>query len=216
MQSLQEVQYNLTEITRYLIPGLNFILILILFPALFFKTKLSDNNILVLLLFSLAVGFLLDCIKFYKYIPFYRKTHKTIKQNFKSELTEFKNIFALQKIDVDDLQDTLMLVASPEHSSKILWGLSRFVLLLNTAVIFFMGFILWFMFFIYFYIYRHNDYILIDIFTVKFWIVSFIISVIYLIFYRLFAIEGLKEIALTNKKILFLLHLYKYKIKELF
>jgi hypothetical protein len=69
---------NFTDFVRYSLTGLNFILFVILLPAIYFapgliKDLVSETSVLTILLFSIAIGFLMDMLKVYQFAPKYSR-----------------------------------------------------------------------------------------------------------------------------------------------
>ncbi len=84
---------NFTDFVRYSLAGLNFILFVLLLPAIYFvpgslKDLVSETSVLTILLFSLAIGYLMDMLKIYQFIPKFNKN----KIAFRKQIAEALDI----------------------------------------------------------------------------------------------------------------------------
>lgn len=133
--------FSIVEFVRYVLSGLNAIAFLLIVPIIFCKPTLlelilNSSSVLSLILFAVAIGFLLDILKIYQLTPKYR-----VKQ-----IEFFKEL--AHALDVPfDQAPTYFSVVTQLSKKKGIYDLERrhseWILTVNTAMVFYLSIIIW-------------------------------------------------------------------------
>lgn len=194
---------NFTDFVRYSLTGLNFILFVILLPAIYFESNLikdivSDTSVLTILLFSIAIGYLMDMLKVYQFTP-----------NFRKNTAKFhKKIAGLLEVPVEQA-GSYFSITSKLWDENTSYSLERhraeWVLILHTAVILFVSIFVWVFLVI-------NNYIT-NGFSISLYIPPLIIVATFLLSIRLYRV-GLREIEKDDQEFFLIINANKKKIKD--
>ena len=132
---------NFTDFVRYSLTGLNFIFFVILLPTIYFAPDLlrdlvSETSVLTILLFSIAIGFLMDMLKVYQFAP-----------NFNKNKTEFrKQISEILEIPVEHAGSYFSITSKMwDENSNYNFERRRaeWILILHTAATLFISIFVW-------------------------------------------------------------------------
>lgn len=194
---------NFTDFVRYVLTGLNFILFVLLLPAIYFNPTLvkditSDTSVLMILLFSIAIGYLMDIIKVYQFAPYFNKNKAVFR----------KQIADLLDVPVEDA-GSYFSITSKTWDETNAYNLERkraeWMLILHTAASFFVSSFVWIWLAI-------NEYF-INGFTNKTLLAIAIIATSLLLTLRVYRV-AIGEIAKHNQEILLIINANKKMIKD--
>ena len=138
---------NLSDFIRYVLSGFNFLLFVLIIPLLYlFPNKmeniLNQSSFLMVSLLSIAIGYLIDILKFYQLTPEYNAK----KAQFWKNMVDLLEIPKAQRSSYFALIKAL----SRKYSSYDLeQQQSKWVLVSHTAITFSISTIIWFSILIY-------------------------------------------------------------------
>ncbi|MBU2611962.1 MAG: hypothetical protein KJ606_13615, partial [Chloroflexi bacterium] len=188
---------------RYSLTGLNFILFVLLLPAIYFapnliKDLVSETSVLTILLFSIAIGYLMDMLKVYQFAPNFNKN----KAKFRKQISD------LLEIPVEHAGSYFSITSKmwDENSTHNLERRrAEWVLILHTAAALFISLFVWICL-------VFNDYLQIG-FSKSLYVPVLIIIATFLLTIRLYRV-ALREIAKDNREFLLIMSANKKKLKD--
>ncbi|HEX2996397.1 MAG TPA: hypothetical protein VHP14_16345 [Anaerolineales bacterium] len=194
---------NFTDFVRYSLTGLNFILFVTLLPAIYFapgmtKDLVSETSILTILLFSIAVGYLMDMLKIYQFAPNFNKN----KTAFHKQISETLDVPIEQADSYLSITSSMWDENSTYHFER---RRAEWVLILHTGAALFISFFVWIALVVSNYFengFSRNLYL-----PLLIAVVSLLLAV------RLYRV-GTREIRKDDRKILLIMGANKKKIKE--
>jgi hypothetical protein len=132
---------NFTDFIRYSLTGLNFILFVVLLPVIYIfpgqiQNLISETSVLTILLFSMAVGYLMDMLKVYQFSPNFKRN----KVNFRKRISE------ILEVPVEHAGSYFSITSKMwDETSSYNYERRRaeWILVLNTAFTFFVSMIVW-------------------------------------------------------------------------
>ncbi len=194
---------NFTDFVRYSLTGLNFILFVILSPAMYFapdliKGLVSETSVLTILLFSIAIGYLMDMLKIYQFIPRFTKN----KIAFRKQIAEALDIPFEQAGSYFSATSALWDESNNYHFER---RRAEQVLVLHTAAALFMSCFVWIFLVI-------NSYLKSG-FSNNLYVPILIIAVTLLLTARLYRV-GMREIKKDDQVLLLVICANKKKIKD--
>jgi hypothetical protein len=146
---------------RHIIPGLNFLVLLVLIPLLKFNpglvSSMADGGMVFLMIVvALAIGFLLDAFKLYQLSPFwipakdgYKKVRDGIFEDVSKEYGNKQLTDSVgQKEDGKQLVKDFEFTAPPAVSKQIVSYKEQWTMCMHTRWIFLIGAVLWAILFI--------------------------------------------------------------------
>jgi hypothetical protein len=194
---------NFTDFVRYSLTGLNFILFVILLPAIYFapdliKELVSETSVLVILLFSIAIGYLMDMLKIYQFAPNFNKN----KAGFRKQISE------ILTIPIEDA-GSYFSITSKMWDENSTYNFERrraeWILILHTAAALFISLFVWVFLVI-------NSY-LENGFSNSLYLPALVALVTFLLTVRLYRV-GMREIQKDDREFLLIMSANKKKIKE--
>jgi len=194
---------NFTDFVRYSLTGLNFILFVLLLPAIYFapnliKDLVSETSVLTILLFSIAIGYLMNMLKVYQFTPNFNKN----KAKFRKQISD------LLEIPVEHA-GSYFSITSKMWDENSNYNLERrraeWVLILQTAAALFISMFVW-IFLVF------NDYIQSG-FSKSLYAPGLIIIATFLLTIRLYRV-ALREIVKHDREFLLIMSANKKKIKD--
>src|SRR5512138_1645359 len=194
---------NFTDFVRYSLTGLNFILFVILLPAIYFapgviKDLVSETSILTILLFSIAVGYLMDMLKIYQFAPNFNKN----KNAFHKQISETLDVPIEQADSYLSITSSMWDESSTYHFER---RRAEWVLILHTGAAMLISFFVWIFLVV-------NSY-LENGFSRSFYLPVLVAVVSFLLAVRLYRV-GTREIQKDDRKILLIMGANRKKIKE--
>lgn len=138
---------DIAVIIRYVLSGFNTIILLFVLPLLyinssFIKFLLSQSSALTILLLSVAIGYLIDILKLYQLVPKYR----SLKNKFMSEISE---LLSIPESDVSSYFTISINLSKKQDTMDLVRRQSEWILISNTAIMFFLSTIIWILIFTY-------------------------------------------------------------------
>lgn len=194
---------NFTDFIRYSLTGLNFILFAILLPIIYFAPDLikgfvSETSVLTILLFSIAIGYIMDMLKVYQFTPNYNKN----KAEFRKQISNVLEVPIEHAASYFSITSKMWDENSTYNFER---RRAEWVLISHTAAIFFISMFIWIIMII-------SDY-LNNGFSNDLFIPILITLVTLLLTVRLYKV-GTKEIAKNDREILLIMNVNKKKIKD--
>jgi hypothetical protein len=194
---------NFTDFVRYSLTGLNFILFVFLLPAIYFvpdliKELVSETSVLTILLFSIAIGFLMDMLKVYQFAPRYTR-HKIA---FRKKIADILEIPVEQAGSYFSITTRIW----DEHSTyNFERRRAEWVLVMHTAAVLLLSVFVW--------LFLAIDNYLRNGFSNQLYLPALIILATSLLSTRLYRV-GTQTIAKDDQEFLLILNANKKKIKE--
>ena len=194
---------DFTDFIRYGLAGLNFILFVILLPVIYFSASqtgnlLSQTSVLMMLLFSIAIGYLMDMLKVYQFAPNFNRN----KSKFRKQISEILGIPV-------EHAGSYFSITSKMWDENSNYNFERrraeWVLILHTAATLFISFFVWV-------ILTVNNY-LNKGFSSSLYLPTLIAVGIFLLTLRLYSV-GAKEITKDDREFLLIMNANKKKIKD--
>jgi hypothetical protein len=194
---------DITDFVRYVLTGLNFILFVALLPTVYFAPNLisslaSGTSGLLILLFSIAIGYLFDMLKVYQFAP-----------NFNKNKAEFrKQISDLLDIPIEHAGSYFSITSKlwDENSTyKFERRRAEWVLILHTAAAFFISAFVWIFFIV-------NNFLQSG-FSKSLYVPVLIVIATFLLTRRLYRV-GSKAIAKDDREFLLIMSANKKMIKD--
>lgn len=194
---------NFTDFVRYSLTGLNFILFVILLPAIYFAPGLiqgliSETSVLTILLFSIAIGFLMDMLKVYQFAPRFNKN----KAAFRKQIAEVLDIPIEQAGSYFSITSKMWDENSNYNFER---RRAEWMLTLNTAASLFISLFVWIFFVI--------DAGTKNGFSNSLYLPIMIAVMTFLLTIRLYRV-GMREISKDDREFLLIMSANKKKIKE--
>lgn len=194
---------NFTDFVRYILTGLNFILFVILFPMLYFapgliKELVSEASVLTILLFSMAVGYLMDMLKLYHFAPGFNKN----KAAFRRQVSEILEIPIEQAGSYFSITSRMWDQSSPYNFER---RRAEWMLILHTAAALFASLLVWIFLVITFYL-REG-------FSSSLYVPVLIVVATFLLTIRLYRI-GMQEVRKHDLEFLLIMNANKKKLKD--
>jgi hypothetical protein len=194
---------NFTDFVRYSLTGLNFILFVILLPAIYFAPDLipgliSETSVLTILLFSIAIGFLMDMLKVYQFAPKYTRN----KMAFRKKIAEMLEIPVEQASSYFSITTKLWDEHSPYNFER---RRAEWVLVMHTAAALFLSSFVWLSLAVSEYLQRG--------FSSRLYLPALIVLVTLLLTVRLYRV-GTRTIARDDQEFLLIMSANKKRIKE--
>ncbi|MGB8983361.1 MAG: hypothetical protein WCC12_15920 [Anaerolineales bacterium] len=194
---------NFTDFVRYSLTGLNFILFVILLPAIYFAPNLiqaiiSETSVLTILLFSIAIGFLMDMLKVYQFAPKYTLN----KRAFRKKIAEMLEIPVEQASSYFSITTKIWDENSPYNFER---RRAEWVLVMHTAAALFLSSFVWLSLAVSEYLRRGL--------SERFYLPALIVVVALLLTVRLYRV-GTRTIARDDQEFLLIMSANKKRIKE--
>ncbi len=132
---------NFTDFVRYSLTGLNFILFVILLPAIYFapdliKGLVSETSVLTILLFSIAIGYLMDMLQVYHFAPGFDKNTEA----FQKHISEILEIPREQALSYFSITSRIWDAGSTYSFER---RRAEWMLILHTAAALFISLLIW-------------------------------------------------------------------------
>ena len=194
---------NFTDFIRYSLTGLNFILFVVILPTIYFAPNLlrdlvSETSVLTILLFSIAIGYLMDMLKIYQFMPNFKKT----KAKFRNQISD------LLEIPLEHA-GSYFSITSKMWDENSTYNLERrraeWVLILHTAAALLISSLVWIFLVL-------NDYLQ-NGFSKSLYAPVLIIIGTFLLTIRLYRV-GSREIAKNDREFLLIMSANRKKIKD--
>jgi uncharacterized protein YacL len=194
---------NFTDFVRYSLTGLNFILFVLILPAIYFgpaliKDLVSETSVLTILLFSIAIGFLMDMLKVYQFAPRFNQNKVAFR----------RQIAAILEIPIEQAGSYFSITSKMwDENSNYSFERRRaeWMLALNTAASLFISLFVWVALVIAAYI--KNG------FGNSLYLPLLITIATFLLTIRLYRV-GMREINKDDREFLLIMSVNKKKIKE--
>ncbi|MBN2117818.1 MAG: hypothetical protein JW730_14680 [Anaerolineales bacterium] len=194
---------NFTDFVRYSLTGLNFILFVILLPVIYFmpgslRDLVSETSVLVILLFSIAIGYLMDMLQVYQFALNFRKNKavfwQQVAETLEIPVEQARSYFSITSVIWDE-------------NSAYDFGRRRaeWVLIFHTAAALFISLFVWI--FLVVSSYLKNG------FSDSLYLPICVALVTFLLTIRLYQV-GVKEVNKHNQEFLLVMSANKKKIKE--
>lgn len=194
---------NFTDFVRYSLTGLNFILFVILLPAIYFapdliKDLVSETSVLTILLFSIAIGYLMDMLQIYQFALNLNRNRTT----FWKQVTEILDVPAEQAGSYFSITSTMW-----DENSSYNFGRRRaeWVLIFHTAAALFISLFVW--------IFLVVDSYLRNGLSNSLYLPILIVLATFLLTVRLYRV-GMREVRKHNQEFLLVMSANKKKIKD--
>ncbi len=194
---------NFTDFVRYSLTGLNFILFVILLPAIYFapdliKGLVSETSVLTILLFSIAIGYLMDMLKIYQFAPNFNKN----KADFRRQISEVLEIPLEQAGSYFSITSRLWDANSTYNFER---RRAEWMLILNTAAALFISLFVW--------MFLAIDSYFKNGFSNNLYLPIVIAMAAFLLTARLYRV-GAREIRKDDRELLLIMSANKKKIKD--
>ncbi len=194
---------NFTDFVRYSLTGLNFILFVVLLPAIYvapglIKDLISEASVLTILLFSIAVGYLLDMLQIYQLAPNFRRNKnkfwEQVSETLEVPLEEAGSYFSITSVMWDE-------------NSNYNFGRRRaeWMLIFHTAASLLVSLVVWASLILFSYLKSG--------FSNSLYVPVFVALVTFLLTIRLYRV-GMKDVKKHNQEFLLVMRANKKKIKE--
>jgi len=194
---------DFTDFVRYSLTGVNFILFVLVLPAIYFvpnliKDLVSETSVLTILLFSIAIGYLMDMLKIYQFMPNFKKT----KAKFRNQISDLLDIPV-------EYAGSYFSITSKIWDENSTYNLERrraeWVLIMHTAAALFISSFVWIFLVL-------NDYLQ-NGFSKSLYAPVLIIIVTFILTIRLYRV-GSREISKNDREFLLIMSANKKKIKD--
>lgn len=194
---------NFTDFIRYSLTGLNFILFVVLLPVIYIspdqiQSLISETSVLTILLFSIAVGYLMDMLKIYQFSPNFKRN----KANFRKRISEILEVPV-------EYAGSYFSITSKIWDKNSSYNFERrraeWILVLNTAFIFFVSMVVWIFIMI-------NEFVK-NGFSNSLYLPIVVAVVMVILSVRLYRV-GIREIEKDDREFMLIMSANKKKIKD--